>query len=82
MVWGERGVPVDGGDDAALCEGGGGLALPEAVVRAVAFVGLVEGVVERRDEQDQVRQARGDLVEEDRLARELLAARKRVAAAA
>lgn len=48
----------------------------------MAFVGLVEGVVERRDEQDQVRQARGDLVEQDGLARELLAAREGVAAAA
>lgn len=67
--WGDggRGVPVDRGDDAALREGSGGLALPEAVVRAMAFVGLVEGVVERRDEQDQVRQARGDLVQQDRL---------------
>ena len=51
---GGRGVPVDGGDDAALREGSRGLALPEAVVLAVAFIGLVESVVERRDEQNQV----------------------------
>lgn len=75
-------VPVDRGDDAALRERRRRLALPEAVVRAVAFIGLVEGVVERRDEQDQVRQARGDLVQQNRLARKLLAAREGIAAAA
>lgn len=62
-----RDGPVYASDYAALCERGCGLVLPEAVVRAVAFVGLVEGVVEGCDEQDDVRQACGDLVQQDGL---------------
>lgn len=58
-------VPVYASDYAALREGCCGLVLPEAVVRALAFIGLVEGVVEGCDEQDDVRQASGDLVQQD-----------------
>lgn len=46
--------------------------LPEAVVSGM-IAGPVERVVDRRDEQDEVRKACGDLVEQDGLARELLA---------
>lgn len=45
----------------------------------MAFVGLVEGVVERCDEQDDVGKACGDFVEQDGLVGELLAAREGVA---
>lgn len=61
----EKDEPVYAGYYAALREGGWGLVLPEAVVVAVAFIGLVEGVVEGCDEQDDVGQPRGDLVQED-----------------
>lgn len=63
-----RDVPVDRGDDAALRKRRGWLVLPEPVVRSMALIGLVESVVERGDEQEEVRQACRDLVKEDRLA--------------
>lgn len=72
-------VPVYASDYAALREWRRGLVLPEAVVAAVALIGLIEGVVEGRDEQDDVGEACGDFVEQNRLVGELLAAREGVA---
>lgn len=77
--WGK--VPVYRGYDAALCEGGCGLVLPEAVVSGMV-TWRVEGIVESRDKENEVRQPCGDLVEQDRLVGELLAAREGVVAAA
>lgn len=54
--------------------------LPEAVV-PVRIAGLVEGVVEGGHKQGEVREAGRDLVEQDGLARELLAPGKGIAAA-
>jgi hypothetical protein len=60
-------VPIDGGDDAALGKGRGIVVLPEAAIGLASLVGLVEGVVEGGDDQEQVRQACRDLVQQKRL---------------
>jgi hypothetical protein len=49
--------------------------LPEAAIGLVSLVGLVEGVVEGGDDQEQVRQACRDLVQQKRLRGEGAAAR-------
>ena len=54
--------------------------LPEAAVGPVSLVGLVEGVVEGCHDKEQVGQACRDLVQQERLRREVIAARERVTA--
>ena len=55
--------------------------LPEAVVWTMAFIRLVESVVECCDEQDDVRKTCGNSVEKYGLIGKLLAPCERVAAA-
>lgn len=70
----EEGDPVDASDNLALGEGGEVVVLPEAAMGFVALVGLVEGVVEGGEEQDEVGDGGGYFVEEDGLGGEFVAA--------
>lgn len=56
--------PVDGRDDATLGKWRGIVVLPDLAMRMVSLVRLVEGVVERRDEEEQPAHRGGNLVHE------------------
>jgi hypothetical protein len=64
----EQDDPVEGGDDAVLGEGRGGVVAPDGVVPVlvVAFVWGAEGVVDGGDDEDDVGDEGGD-AEEDEL---------------
>lgn len=71
--------PVDACDDGGLRKGCWVVVFPDAAVGMVAFVRPVEGVVECRDEEQEVADRSGDLVGQDSLRGELLPAGKGVA---
>lgn len=56
-------VPVDTSHDAVLGKRGRIVVVPYPVVRLVALVRLVEGVVDGRDHEDDVGDKRGDAME-------------------
>jgi len=64
----EEEEPEDGGDDGGLRKGGGIVVVPDAAVWMVAFMRLVEGVVEGCHQQNKVGYGCGDFIQEEGLA--------------
>lgn len=71
-------LPVDGGNDAVLRKCRWAIVAPDGAARLVALAGRFEGVVDGRDEEDEVGHERADSVQDQRLRGELFAARERV----
>jgi hypothetical protein len=71
-------IPVDARHDAVLGEGGRGVVAPDGVTRLVAFIGVLEGVVDGSDQEDDVGNEGGDAVEDQLAGREVFPTRERV----
>jgi len=74
---GKKDYPVDGGDDAVLGKGSGDVVTPYCVTWSVVLalgLGPVEGVIEGRDDEEEIGYEGGDAVDNESLRGVLLAA--------